>query len=128
MSYTVLIVDDSEIIRAALERTLKLSKVPVIQIFTACDGVDGLEKLKNNWIDIVLTDINMPKMSGIEMFEQMQSHNDLKDIPVVVVSTEGSSVRIDDLRSKGIRGYIRKPFTPENVRNVIMQIMEDDND
>ncbi|MFW5784760.1 MAG: response regulator [Chitinispirillaceae bacterium] len=123
MGYTVMIIDDSEIIRSVLKRAVDLSGLPVSEIITATDGVDGLEKLEENWVDIVFTDINMPRMNGIELFDRMLERKDLKNIPVVVVSTEGSSLRIDELRSKGIKGYLRKPCTPESVRDVIVNVL-----
>ncbi|MFP4164063.1 MAG: response regulator [Chitinispirillaceae bacterium] len=125
MGYTVMIIDDSEIIRSVLERAVNLSGLPVSEIITARDGLEGLEKLEKNWVDIVFTDINMPRMNGVELFDEMRQRTDLKDVPVVVVSTEGSSLRIDELRSKGIKGYLRKPCTPESIRDMIIGILGD---
>jgi two-component system chemotaxis response regulator CheY len=74
-------------------------------------------------VDIVFTDINMPEMDGIALFEAMSAHPEYKDIPVVVISTEGSATRIAELTRKGIKGYLRKPFTPEKLRDVIVETL-----
>jgi two-component system chemotaxis response regulator CheY len=123
MAYTILIVDDSDTIRAVLKRTLDMTKLPIDAVIQATNGKDALGKLKDSFVDIVFTDINMPEMDGITLFETMNAHPEYKDIPVVVVSTEGSTTRIAELRSKGIKGYLRKPFTPENIRDVIIQTL-----
>ncbi len=123
MAYTIMVVDDSETIRMVLERTIGMTKLPVDGIIKAVNGKDALDKLADNWVDIVFTDINMPEMTGIELVDKMNDHPEYKDIPVVIVSTEGSKARIEELRSKGVKGYLRKPFTPENIRDVIIETL-----
>jgi two-component system, chemotaxis family, chemotaxis protein CheY len=123
MAYTIMIVDDSETIRAVLVRSLAMTKLPIDSVVQAIHGKDALEKLKTAYVDIVFTDINMPEMDGITLFETMNANPEYKDIPVVVVSTEGSSTRIAELRQKGIKGYLRKPFTPEKLRDVIVETL-----
>ena len=123
MGYTVMIVDDSDTIRAMLVRTLGMTKLPFDDILTARNGVEALEQLREHWIDLVFTDLHMPRMGGFELLETMQSEPSLGEIPVVIVSTEGSSTRIEELKVKGIRGYVRKPFTPEGIRDVILDIL-----
>jgi two-component system chemotaxis response regulator CheY len=123
MAYTIMVVDDSETIRAVLERTIGMTKLPVDTIIKAKNGKDALQKLADHWIDIVFTDINMPEMSGIELVDAMNNHNEYRDIPVVIVSTEGSKTRIEELRRKGVKGYLRKPFTPENIRDIIIETL-----
>jgi two-component system chemotaxis response regulator CheY len=112
-------VDDSETIRAMLHRTLDMTKLPIDEVVHAQNGNDALEKLAENWIDIVFTDIHMPHKTGIELIDAMMDDAELRDIPVVIISTEGSKTRIDQLSKKGIKGYIRKPFTPEKIRDII---------
>ena len=123
MGYTVMIVDDSDTIRAMLVRTLGMTKLPFDSILTARNGIEALEQLREHWIDLVFTDLHMPQMGGIELLENMQSEPSLNEIPVVIVSTEGSSTRIEELKVKGIKGYIRKPFTPEGIRDIILDIL-----
>jgi len=123
MAFNVLIVDDSKTIRAMVEKTLRLTKLELNQIFHAANGREALDCLKNNWIDIVLSDLNMPVMTGVEMVDEMAKDGLLTDIPVIVISTDGSASRIDELKKKGIREYIRKPFTPETVNEIIEKII-----
>ncbi len=126
MPYNILIVDDSETVRAVIARTLEMAGVAVAALHQASNGEEALEVMKNNWIDLVFSDINMPVMGGVEMIERMQESDLLGTVPVVVVSTEGSKTRIDDLLSKGVRAYIRKPFTPEKVKAVVEELLGGD--
>ncbi|SYZ74384.1 Chemotaxis protein CheY homolog [Candidatus Zixiibacteriota bacterium] len=124
MAYNILVVDDSKTIRSILVKTLGLTKLQINQVFEAANGQEALECLQANWIDLVLTDLNMPVMSGIELINAMAKDGMLKDIPVIVVSTDGSTTRIEELKEKGIREYIRKPFTPEAIGEIIDRILE----
>jgi two-component system, chemotaxis family, chemotaxis protein CheY len=123
MAYTIMVVDDSETIRSVLERSLGMTKLPVEKILHAANGNDALEKLGENWVDIVFSDIHMPQMDGIALVDAMQQNPELRQIPIVIISTEGSATRIEELKKKGIKGYLRKPFTPERVRDVILQVL-----
>lgn len=123
MAYNILVVDDSETVRAVIKKTLSLAGVEVGTLYQAGNGQEGLEALKANWIDLVFADINMPVMTGIEMVERMASDGMLKTVPVIIVSTEGSATRIEQLKSAGVSAYIRKPFTPELLRKVVDEVM-----
>jgi two-component system chemotaxis response regulator CheY len=123
VAYTILVVDDSNTIRAMLERTLRMTKLPIEVVIQAADGAEALVHLKEKWIDIVFTDIHMPNVDGLMLVEQMQAHQELKEIPVIVISTEGSSTRVEELKKKGVKGYLRKPFTPERVRDTILETL-----
>ncbi len=123
MAYTIMVVDDSETIRSVLERTIGMTKLPVDDIIQAANGKDALEKLVDKWVDIVFTDINMPEMNGVELVDAMNDNPEYREIPVVIVSTEGSKSRIEQLRQKGIKGYFRKPFTSENIRDIIIETL-----
>ena len=121
MSLNILIVDDSVTIRTVIAKAIGLSNAPVNEIQFASNGQEALNILNKSFVDLVLMDINMPVMNGVEMVERMQSQDQLKKIPVVVVSTEGSSTRIDELKAKGVKAFIRKPFTPESIYKVILE-------
>jgi two-component system chemotaxis response regulator CheY len=123
MAYNILIVDDSKTIRAILTKTLRLTGIPINTIHEAGHGGEALDCLHANWVDLVLTDLNMPVMTGIELINTMVGDDLLKDIPVVVISTDGSSTRIEELKAKGIREYIQKPFTPEVIGAVIETVL-----
>ena len=119
MKLNVLIVDDSATIRAVMEKTLNLAGVNTNQVLHAANGKEALEILGNEWIDLIFADINMPVMNGVEMIEKMSEDGLLKTIPVVVVSTEGSQTRIEQLKDKGVTAYIRKPFQPEDFKAIV---------
>ncbi len=123
MAYNVLIVDDSKIIRAMVSKTLKLSNLELNELHEAANGKEALECLHDNWVDVVLTDLNMPVMTGMELIDEMAKDGLLKEIPVIVISTDGSATRIGQLKKKGVREYIRKPFTPETVSEIIETVL-----
>jgi two-component system chemotaxis response regulator CheY len=122
MPLNILIVDDSATVRAVIRKTLGLAEIPVGTLHQAGNGDEALQILHANTIDLVFSDINMPGMGGVELIEHMHADERLRGIPVVVISTEGSTTRIEDLRSKGIRAYLRKPFTPEQLKDVVEEI------
>ncbi len=123
MAFTILVVDDSETMRAVIKKTLRIAGLPIFEYFEANNGKEALDILGDNWVDLVLSDLNMPVMGGAEMIEKMSKDGLLKTIPVIVISTEGSQSRVEKLMSKGISAYLRKPFTPELIRDVINDIM-----
>jgi len=119
MAFNVLVVDDSDVIRSMIAKTLRLAQIPVGTFHEASNGKEALAVLKNEWIDLVLADINMPVMNGVVMLERMRTDPELADIPVVVVSTEGATERVDSMLESGVTAWIRKPFTPEAIRDVV---------
>ena len=121
MALNILVVDDSAVMRKMIIKTMGMCGIPIGEIKQAANGREGLEELGKNWIDIVILDINMPVMNGEEMIDEMLQDPEIKDIPVVVISTEGSSTRIDRLKEKGAR-FIKKPFTPEIIRDTIYEV------
>lgn len=123
MAFNILIVDDSDIIRRMISRTINMAGVPVGELLEADNGRTGLEVMGENWIDIVFTDINMPEMDGVTMIEKMHDDDLLKHIPIVVVSTEGSETKIEKLWTKGMKAFVKKPFTPESIRDVIRDVL-----
>ncbi len=120
MSLNVLIIDDSEIMRRMIKRTLNLSDVAVGEIYEAANGREGLLLLAKHSIDLALVDINMPVMNGEEMIERVRQNPNLAGLSIVVVSTEGSSTRIEKLAEKGI-AFVRKPFSPEQLSEIILE-------
>mgnify|MGYP006279560125 FL=1 len=123
MGYSILIVDDSETVRAVVAKTLQLAQVPLRALHHAANGEEALAALDEHAIDLVFTDINMPVMNGVEMVERMQADARLRGVPVVVVSTEGSKTRIEDLKEKGVQAYVRKPFTPEGLKAIVDNLL-----
>lgn len=123
MALNILIVDDSKTVRTVIGKTLGMAGVNINELYEAANGQEALDTLKENWIDLVFSDINMPVMGGLEMIERMKEDDVLKAIPVIVVSTEGSSTRIEQLKGQGVRAYIRKPFTPEQIKEVVNETL-----
>lgn len=121
MEISVLIVDDSSVMRSMITKTMKMTGLPIGEIHQATNGQEGLDVLQNNWVDLVIADINMPVMNGEEMIEKIKGNVDTRDIPVIVVSTEGSKKRIDRIEEKGVV-FIHKPFTPEIIRDKVQDI------
>lgn len=123
MAFNFLIVDDSETVRAVIAKTLRMAGLPIHEIFQAGNGKEALDVLAGQWADIVFTDINMPVMDGIEFIDRLHADEMLKSIPVVIVSTEGSETRIEQLKAKGAVAYVRKPFQPETIRKVVEETL-----
>jgi len=121
MAFNVLVVDDSEVMRAMVVKTLRLSGIPLGEVHHAGNGADGLVVLENHWIDLALVDINMPVMRGEEMIERIRDNPATADLPIVVVSTESSEARIAQLRARGVE-FVHKPFTPEALRATVLRI------
>jgi two-component system chemotaxis response regulator CheY len=122
MAVNVLVVDDSGVMRSMIIKTIRLSGLQLGEIHQAANGREGLDALQKNWIDLVIADINMPVMNGEDMIDCMLEHPELKDIPIVVISTEGSKTRVDRLQNKGAR-FIHKPFTPEVIRDTVKDFL-----
>jgi two-component system, chemotaxis family, chemotaxis protein CheY len=112
MALDVLVVDDSSMTRKMIIRVLKIAGIPIGSITEAEDGVDGLEKLEAGAHGLAILDINMPRMNGLELLERLRATARFADLPVLVVSTEGSEARVEHVRSQRA-GFIRKPFAPE---------------
>lgn len=123
MSYNILVVDDSAIVRQMVTKTIRMSEVDVGTIYEAGNGIEALKVLDDEWIDIVFADIHMPEMNGIEMVDKMAEDNLLVSIPVVIVSSDHSQTRIDELEGKGIRAYMKKPFRPEGLKDIIDDLL-----
>ena len=122
MGLNVLVTDDSATMRAMIAKTLQMSGLPVTELHEASNGKEGLEVLDKQWIDVVLVDINMPVMDGMEMIDRIRAHPNLSKTPIVVVSTESSETRIREIQEKGV-AFIHKPFTPEAVRDVLVKLL-----
>ncbi len=123
MSYSVLIVDDSLPMRSVIKKTLKIAGYGKSVFHEADNGKTALELMEHEWIDIIITDYNMPVMNGLEFIRTVKSSELFKDIPVVVISTEGSEARVREFTDSGAAGYITKPFAPETIRDLITSLL-----
>jgi len=121
MPLNVLIVDDSAVMRSIILRTLRLSGLPVQEVLQAENGQEGLDILENHWVDLALVDINMPVMNGIEMIDKVRQTSEISDLPIIVVSTESSTTRIEMLKDMGV-GFVHKPFSAETLREAVIEL------
>jgi len=124
MASNILIVDDSAVTRAVLKKTVEMTGLPVNAVFQASNGAEAIRQIQHQPIHLILADLNMPELSGVEMAEKLFDDPKYRDIPLVIITTEASTTRIDQLKLKGIKGYIHKPFTPETVRSMLQQFLE----
>ena len=113
MSKSLLIVDDSATMRKIIMRSVRMSGLQFATTEEAGNGVEALEKLKANPVDIILCDVNMPEMNGTELVKKVREMDSCKDTKIVMVSTESSQEFIDNLLAEGADDYITKPFTPD---------------
>ncbi|MBU1052834.1 MAG: response regulator [Proteobacteria bacterium] len=126
MAFNVLIVDDSSSMRAVIKKVIKVSGFNVGNYFEAGDGIEALKGLETDWIDIVLSDINMPNMDGLSFLSEMKKNELFKSIPVVMITTEGSEEKIQESIRLGASGYIKKPFSPADIKNTLSGLLEEE--
>lgn len=119
-----LIVDDSSVMRKIVERSLRQAGLALSQVLEAGNGAEALATLQKNKVDLILCDINMPVMDGLEFVKQLSSVENAKGVPVVMITTEGSEGHVVQALSAGARGYIRKPFTPDQVKEHVLPVLE----
>jgi len=120
----VLIVDDSSVMRKIVQRSLRLAGLEIETVLEADNGEQALTIVQQNSIDIIFSDINMPNMDGLEFVRQLQNLEAAKGVPIVMITTEGSQSRVVEALSLGARGYIRKPFTPDQMKERIAPLLE----
>lgn len=113
---SVLIVDDSSVMRKIVERSLRHAGFELEKVVEADNGASALSLLQTNSVDLILSDINMPQMDGIEFLHQLQGLERAKNIPVLMITTEASEERVVEAISLGALGYIRKPFSADQMR------------
>jgi two-component system chemotaxis response regulator CheY len=122
MLVDVLIVDDSAAIRKILQRVLRQAELPLGQIYEAGDGLEALKTLDSQRVDLVLADINMPNMDGLQLLDRIKTSEKWKHLPVVMVTTEGSESKVMSAAKLGAVGYVRKPFSAEQFRQTLDDI------
>ena len=118
----ILIVDDSAMMRAMIKRVIRLAGVPVEEVFEASNGEEGLALLRSHDVHVLLTDINMPVMTGAEMLRTIARDGRWRNLSRVIISTDGSEARRDEAAALDVRCYLEKPFSPEVPRNVLTEV------
>lgn len=121
MSFNILVVDDSAVMRAMIIRILRLTGLSLGDVYEAPNGREGLRVLDEKWVDLALIDINMPVMNGEEMIDSVRDNLTTADLPIIVVSTESNMERVESIRKKNVE-FVHKPFTPEVLRKTVLQL------
>jgi two-component system chemotaxis response regulator CheY len=124
MESDVLVVDDSAAIRKILNRVLRQTGMAIGTVHEAGDGQEALELLRAHKIDLVLTDINMPKMDGLQLLGAMKASPQWNSIPVMMITTEGGETKVGEAVRLGAAGYVRKPFTADQIKEKLAGIVE----
>jgi two-component system chemotaxis response regulator CheY len=119
-----LIVDDSSVMRKIVERALRQAGLSLAVVHEACSGTEGLDLLKAKQVDLILSDINMPSMDGLEFLRQIRLQNLAPGVPVVMITTESSEEHVKQAILAGAQGYIRKPFTAEQVKERVLPLLD----
>jgi len=123
MALDVLIVDDSAAIRKILERVLRHADFHLGEVIEAGDGREALEKLESSHVGLILSDINMPNMDGLEFLQHVKANENWKNLPMIMVTTEGSQDKVLQAIQLGASGYIRKPFTADQIKEKLFGIL-----
>jgi len=123
MPLDLLIVDDSAAIRKILQRVLHQAEVPLGAVYEAGDGLEALAILKEKTVNLIFSDINMPNMDGIQFLTQLKSNEAWKQVPVVMITTEGSQAKVMEAAQLGANGYLKKPFTPDQIKDKIVGLI-----
>lgn len=118
-----LIVDDSSVMRKIIERALRQAGLELESVCEASTGAEGLEVLAANRVDLILTDINMPAMDGLEFLRQLRARNMAPQVPVVMITTESSEERVKEAIRVGAQAYLRKPFTAEQIKERVLPLV-----
>jgi two-component system chemotaxis response regulator CheY len=123
MGLKIIVIDDSSIVRGMLKKVMVLSGLDIQEVIEASNGQEALDKLSGRLVDLAFLDINMPIMNGMEFMEKVRADENLKALPVVVVSTEGSQERITRMKELKVMHYLRKPVTPEQLSTTIKDLL-----
>lgn len=119
----VLIVDDSAAIRKILQRVLRQTDLNLGQISEAGDGTEAVEILKNKTFGLILSDINMPQMDGLQLLARIKDMEHVKNVPVIMITTEGGQGKVMEAVQLGATGYVRKPFTADQIKEKLSGII-----
>jgi two-component system chemotaxis response regulator CheY len=119
-----LIVDDSSVMRKIVERSLRQAGIELSEVMEAGSGTEALAAVQRKKPDLILSDINMPAMNGLEFVRKLQDVAGMKDVPVVMITTEASEAHVVEALSYGAKGYIRKPFTPDQVKEHVLPLVK----
>jgi len=121
-----LILDDSSVMRKIIARTLRQAGLELETVYEAASGIEALELLQERQVHLILSDINMPSMDGLQFLNQLRTRNLATNTPVVMITTESSADHVKEAILAGARGFIRKPFTVEQIKEHIVPLVSPD--
>jgi len=119
----VLIVDDSSVMRKIVGRSLRQAGLEIVELLEASNGSEALTLVKENSLDLILSDINMPLMDGLEFVRQLRCVETARRVPVIMITTEAGEAHVVQALSLGASSYIRKPFTAEQIKERVMPLL-----
>jgi two-component system chemotaxis response regulator CheY len=119
----LLIVDDSTAIRKILTRVLNQTGLPLGQVLEAGDGIEALKLLEEHQVSLILSDINMPNMDGLELLRALRASTQWHEVPVVMITTEGGQSRVQEAVDLGAKSYVRKPFSADLLRDKLAALL-----
>lgn len=117
-----LIVDDSSVMRKLVQLSLRQAGLELGEVLEAADGWEALAQVEKNRVDLILCDINMPAMNGMEFLRMLQSTQNAKNTAVVMITPEGSEPSGPEAFALGARAYIRKPLTPSEIKEKVTAV------
>jgi two-component system, chemotaxis family, chemotaxis protein CheY len=123
MGYNILIVDDSSVMRKIIRRNVRLTGVQMNQEFEAGDGLEALNVLTHHPVDLIFSDVNMPNMDGVSFVKQVRTKSDNEHVKIIMISTEASLDIVNEAISAGANDYIVKPFTPDQLNQKMVSVL-----
>ncbi len=123
MSRTILIIDDSSTMRKIVSRSLRQAGIEAETLLEAGNGIEALEALAANKVDLILSDINMPEMDGLEFLRRKAADPAMAKIPVVMITTEAGTELVVEAKKLGAAGSIKKPFSPEQIEEIVSPLL-----
>jgi len=124
MAFDILIVDDSAAIRKILQRVLRQTDLPIGEVHEAGDGVEALAALDRHKVGLILSDINMPNMDGLQLLSRIREIESLRRVPIIMITTEGGQGKVMEAVQLGAAGYVRKPFTAEQIKDKLATLIQ----
>lgn len=124
MGMNILIVDDSRLMRSAISHSLDMTDLTIDNRYEAPNGRQALEIMESQAVDLIFLDIFMPEMNGLEFVDAVKEDIRFREIPIVVISSDGCFAHIERLRNQGVNAFIRKPFTPEHIQETLEGLLE----
>jgi len=125
MFNTIIVADDSVTARMIVKRCLEIAGLSDAKFLDARDGTEALELARNNKVDLLVTDLNMPKMDGLSLLKHIKASPRLSEMPVLVVSSLTNQAKIEELMSLGASAILGKPVSPVDISEALEQLKKE---